>query len=88
MASLEKSRNSLQIRVGVEPLFMLRCDRSPVILTCSRKLTGPRQEDAVWGLGVQLCRLGCQWESYNFRRAHPCQAKNVSLYSSHHSASF
>ena len=32
MASLEKSRNSLQIGVGVEPLFMLRCDRSPVML--------------------------------------------------------
>jgi hypothetical protein len=33
MASLEKSRNSLQTGVGVEPLFMLRCDRSPVMLT-------------------------------------------------------
>ena len=27
MASLEKSRNSLQQGVGVEPLFVLRCDR-------------------------------------------------------------
>jgi hypothetical protein len=27
MASLEKSRNSLQTGVGVKPLFMLRCDR-------------------------------------------------------------
>ena len=27
MASLEKSRNSMQTGVGVEPLFMLRCDR-------------------------------------------------------------
>jgi hypothetical protein len=33
MASLEKSRNSLQKGVGVEPLFMLRCDRSPVMLS-------------------------------------------------------
>jgi hypothetical protein len=33
MASLEKSRNSLQTGVGVEPLFMLRCDRTPVMLT-------------------------------------------------------
>lgn len=34
MASLEKSRNSLQQVVGVEPLFMLCCDRFPVMLTC------------------------------------------------------
>jgi len=27
MASLEKSRTSLQTGVGAEPLFMLRCDR-------------------------------------------------------------
>ena len=27
MASLEKSRNLLQKGVGIEPLFMLRCDR-------------------------------------------------------------
>jgi hypothetical protein len=33
MASLEKSCKSLQTGVGVEPLFMLRCDRSPVMLT-------------------------------------------------------
>jgi hypothetical protein len=33
MASLEKSRNSLQTGVGTEPLFMLRCDWSPVMLT-------------------------------------------------------
>jgi len=33
MASLEKSRNSLQTGVGAEALFMLRCDRSPVMLT-------------------------------------------------------
>jgi hypothetical protein len=33
MASLEKSSNSLQTGVGVEPLFMLRCDRNPVMLT-------------------------------------------------------
>jgi hypothetical protein len=33
MASLEKSRNSLQTGVGVEALFILRCDRSPVMLT-------------------------------------------------------
>ncbi len=32
-ASLEKSRNSLQPVVGVEPLFMPRCDRIPVMLT-------------------------------------------------------
>ena len=38
MASLEKSRNSLQTGVGVEPLFMLRCDRSPVMLTWLRQL--------------------------------------------------
>jgi hypothetical protein len=41
MTSLEKSRNSLQTGVGVEPLFMLRCDRSPVMLTCSRHLSNP-----------------------------------------------
>jgi len=34
LTSLEKSRNSLQTGIGVEPLFMLRCDRSPVMLTC------------------------------------------------------
>jgi hypothetical protein len=39
MASLEKSRNSLQTGVGVEPLFMLRCDRSPVMLTWFRQQT-------------------------------------------------
>jgi len=33
MASLEKSRNSLQTGFGVEPFFMLRCDRSPVMVT-------------------------------------------------------
>jgi hypothetical protein len=33
MASLEKSRNSLQTGVGAEALFILRCDRSPVMLT-------------------------------------------------------
>jgi hypothetical protein len=33
MASLEKSRNSLQTGVGVKHLFMLRCDRNPVMLT-------------------------------------------------------
>jgi len=33
MASLEKSRNLLQTEVGVERLFMLRCDRIPVMLT-------------------------------------------------------
>jgi hypothetical protein len=33
MASLEKSRNSLQTGVRVEALFMLRCDRNPVMLT-------------------------------------------------------
>jgi len=38
MASLEKSHNSLQIGVGVEPLFMLRCDRSPVMLTWFQQL--------------------------------------------------
>jgi hypothetical protein len=32
-ASLEKSRNSLQKGVGAEPLFMLHCDRCPVMLT-------------------------------------------------------
>ena len=37
MASLEKSRNSLQTGVGAEPLFMLRCDRSPVMLTWFRQ---------------------------------------------------
>jgi hypothetical protein len=41
MASLEKSRNSLQTGAGAEPLFMLRCDRSPVMLTCFRQLTLP-----------------------------------------------
>jgi hypothetical protein len=40
MASFEKSRNSLQTGVGVQPLFMLGRDRSPVMLTCSRQLTG------------------------------------------------
>jgi hypothetical protein len=35
MASLEKSRNSLQTGVSVKSLFMLRCDRSPVMLTWS-----------------------------------------------------
>jgi hypothetical protein len=38
MASLEKSRNSLQTGVGVEPLFMLRCDRGPVMLTWLQQL--------------------------------------------------
>jgi hypothetical protein len=33
MASLEKSLNSLRTGGGAEPLFMLRCDRSPVMLT-------------------------------------------------------
>jgi hypothetical protein len=33
MASLEKSRNSLQTGVGIKPLFVLRCDRTPVMLT-------------------------------------------------------
>ena len=32
MASLEKSRNSLQTGVGMGPLFMLRGDRIPVML--------------------------------------------------------
>ena len=39
MASLEKSLNSLQTGVGVEALFMLRCDRSPVMLTWLQQLT-------------------------------------------------
>jgi hypothetical protein len=39
MASLEKSGNSLQTGVGVEPLFMLRCDRIPIMLTWFRQLT-------------------------------------------------
>jgi hypothetical protein len=39
LTSLEKSRNSLQTGVGVEPLFMLRCDRSPVMLTWLQQLT-------------------------------------------------
>jgi hypothetical protein len=34
MASLEKSLNSLRTGGGAEPFFMLRCDRSPVMLTC------------------------------------------------------
>ena len=38
MASLEKSRNSLQTGSGVEPLFMLSCERSPVMLTWFRQL--------------------------------------------------
>ena len=38
MASLEKSGNSLQTGVGVEPLFMLRCDRIPIMLTWLRQL--------------------------------------------------
>jgi hypothetical protein len=33
MASLEESRNHCKQGVGEEPLFMLRCDRSPVMLT-------------------------------------------------------
>jgi serine/threonine protein kinase len=33
LASLEKSRNSLQTRGGMEPLFILRCDRNPIMLT-------------------------------------------------------
>jgi hypothetical protein len=38
MASLEKSRNSLQTGSGGEPLFMLSCDWSPVMLTWFRQL--------------------------------------------------
>jgi hypothetical protein len=33
MASLEKSRNSLQTGVSADPLFMPSCVRSPVMLT-------------------------------------------------------
>ena len=40
MTSLVKSRNSLQTGVGVEPLFVLRRDRSPVMLTCLQQLPG------------------------------------------------
>jgi hypothetical protein len=39
IASLEKSRNSLQTGSKLNPLFMLRCDRTPVMLTCSQQLT-------------------------------------------------
>jgi hypothetical protein len=38
MASLEKSRNSLQTAGGAEPLFVLRCDRSLVVLTWLQQL--------------------------------------------------
>ena len=49
-ASLEKSRNSPQTGVGAEPLFMLRCDRSPVMLTWFRQLMW-------WGfVGYPMCR--------------------------------
>jgi hypothetical protein len=34
IASLEKSHNSFRQAVGVGPLFMPRCDRIPVMLTC------------------------------------------------------
>jgi hypothetical protein len=64
MASLEKSRNSLQTGVGVEPLFMLRCDRSPVMLTWFRKRSRsdhPRNPVALLSLiGYMSCSTTIQ----------------------------
>jgi len=37
-ASLEKSRKSLETNRCRSALFMLRCDRTPVMLTCSQQL--------------------------------------------------
>jgi hypothetical protein len=39
MASLERAVTHCKEGVGVEPLFMLRCDRSPVMLTWLRQLS-------------------------------------------------
>jgi hypothetical protein len=54
MASLEKSRNSLQKGVSVKPLFMLRCDRIPVVLTWFRQLSRIRRSAAGTYLGISL----------------------------------
>ena len=46
-----KSRNSLRTEVGVEPLFMLSCDRSPVMLTWLRQFTTVVWHTRPWPAG-------------------------------------
>jgi len=41
--SLEKSRKSLETNRCCSALFMLRCDRTPAMLTCYQQLSSPRR---------------------------------------------
>jgi hypothetical protein len=63
IASLEKSRNSLQTRGGMAPLFMFRCDRNPVMLTWLQQLSSRLRLHDTGGRKVIL-----EWRSSH--RAH------------------
>jgi hypothetical protein len=54
--------------VGMEPLFMLRCDRIPAILTCSRQFDCGLSISTRWissaiadfGFALLFCVLVCE----------------------------